>query len=109
VKLFTDNQNVSHILQVGSKALQRKTLLIFSLCVHQNISIEPEWVPQAENELADYISHIDGSLTHLCLSGLIRNGPHVLLTILPASLIPNFLDLIADFTTQVAEKNFLVP
>ena len=47
VKWFTDNQNVAHIIQVGSKTplLQKEALLVFTLCVTYNISIEPEWIP----------------------------------------------------------------
>ena len=60
VKWFTDNQNVARIIQVGSKTplLQKEALLVFSLCVTYNISIEPEWIPRDKNQLADYISHI---------------------------------------------------
>ena len=60
VKWFTDNQNVAHILQVGSKTplLQKEALCVFSLCVAHNVSIEPEWIPRSENQVADFISHI---------------------------------------------------
>jgi len=60
VRWFTDNQNVARILQVGSKThvLQKEALLVFSLCVAHNVAIEPEWTPRSENQLADFISHI---------------------------------------------------
>ena len=60
VKLFTDNQNVACILQVGSKTplLQKEALTVFSLSMSHNASIEPEWIPRNENQLADFISHI---------------------------------------------------
>ena len=60
VRWFTDNQNVARILQVGSRTplLQKEALLVFSLCVKHNVSIEPEWIPRSENQLADFISHI---------------------------------------------------
>ena len=60
VKWFTDNQNFAQIIQLGSKTLllQKEALLVFSLCVTYNISIEPEWIPRDKNQLADYISHI---------------------------------------------------
>ena len=60
VKWFTDNQNVARIIQVGSKTplLQKEALMVFTLCVTYNISIEPEWIPSEKNELADFISHI---------------------------------------------------
>ena len=31
---------------------------IFSLCVQYSVSVEPEWTPHTENQLADFISHI---------------------------------------------------
>ena len=60
VEWFTDNQNVARILQVGSKTplLQKEALCVFSLCVAHNVSIEPEWTPRSENQVADFISHI---------------------------------------------------
>jgi len=62
IRWFTDNQNVVYacILQVGSKTplLQKEALSVFSLSAAHNISIEPEWIPHGENQLADYISHI---------------------------------------------------
>ena len=45
-----------------------------------------------------------GSLIHLCLSGLTRNGVHALLTIFSASIMPNSLDVIANFSTQVLKQ-----
>ena len=60
VKWFTDNQNVARILQVGSKIplLQKEALAVFSLSMSHNVSIEPEWISHNENQLADFISHI---------------------------------------------------
>ena len=60
VRWFTDNQNVACILQVGSKTplLQKEALLVFSHCVTHNVSIDSEWIARSENQLADFISHI---------------------------------------------------
>ena len=55
IKWFTDNQNVVRIIMVGSRVDELQVLaLIFSVVVH-GISIEPEWVPREENQLADYL------------------------------------------------------
>ena len=47
VRWFTDDQNVARILQVGSKTplLQMEALLVFSLCMTHNVSIDSEWIP----------------------------------------------------------------
>ena len=60
VRWFTDNQNVSRILTVGSKKAQlhELALKIFSIAVQNNIRLEPEWVPRELNERADYLSRI---------------------------------------------------
>ena len=58
--MFGDNQNVVRIVQYGSKqwALQSEALSIFAICVKNNIRIKPEWIPRAENEMADYLSRV---------------------------------------------------
>jgi hypothetical protein len=60
VRWFTDNQNVAHILQVGSKKgeLHAIALKIFSLAVHYSIQLEPEWIPRELNEKADLLSRV---------------------------------------------------
>ena len=60
VKWFTDNQNVARIIDIGSPKLhlQEEARRIFHICVSHGISIEPEWVPRASNEQADYLSRI---------------------------------------------------
>ena len=60
VRWFTDNQNVSRILMVGSKKahLQDLALRVFSIAVQNNIKLEPEWIPRELNERADYLSRI---------------------------------------------------
>ena len=60
VKWFTDNQNVVHIIKVGSKIpeLQVLALSIFKTAFTNNICIEPEWLPREENQVADAFSRI---------------------------------------------------
>lgn len=60
VRWFTDNQNVVRIITVGSRIeeLQAQAMIIFKLALCHQISIEPEWIPREQNELADYISRI---------------------------------------------------
>ena len=55
---YTDNWNVSRILQVGSPKnhLQDLALEIFALRVEFDMKIIPCWLPRGENELADAIS-----------------------------------------------------
>jgi len=78
-----DNQNVSRIISTGSRKpqLQAETVAIYSASVTNNIRVEPEWNPRAENELADYLSCItdydDWSLDHdIFLSIDLKWGPH---------------------------------
>ena len=60
VRWFTDNQNVARILMVGSKKphLHALALKVFSLSIHNNIKLEPEWIPRSLNERADLLSRI---------------------------------------------------
>ena len=60
VRWFSDNQNVVHILEVGSHQphLQAELLKIVEVCMQHNIRMEPGWVPREENQLADYFSRI---------------------------------------------------
>ena len=60
VRWFTDNQNVARILMVGSKKphLHALALKVFSLSIHNNIKLEPEWIPRSLNERADLFSRI---------------------------------------------------
>eukprot|EP00731_Ephydatia_muelleri_P008531 Em0004g869a len=60
VRWFSDNQNVIRILQVGSRKpnLQEQALKVFETCIIHQIRLEPEWIPRAQNELADFISRI---------------------------------------------------
>ena len=60
VKWFTDNQNVVHIISVGSRVeeLQALALRIFEVMFNFNICIEPEWVPRESNVVADALSRV---------------------------------------------------
>ena len=60
VRWFTDNQNVVHILRVGSKKqhLQKVAMDVFTLSMSNHIHLEPEWIPRELNEKADYLSRI---------------------------------------------------
>ena len=53
-------KNVARIIDIGSPKLplQEEARRIFHICVSHGISIEPEWVPRASNEQADYLSRI---------------------------------------------------
>ena len=55
---YTDNWNVSRILEVGSSKndLQDLALNIFALCVQNDVKILPCWIPREENQEADEIS-----------------------------------------------------
>ena len=63
VKWFTDNQNVTRIVQSGSKKphLQDGAKAIYEVCFQNGIKLEMEWIPRFWNELADYISRIQDS------------------------------------------------
>jgi hypothetical protein len=58
VKWFTDNQNVTRIVQSGSKKphLQDGAMAIYEACFQNGIKLEMEWIPRSQNELADYVS-----------------------------------------------------
>ena len=58
VKGFTDSQTATKILEVRSKKLDlhRLAIKIFQFCAKHSIRLEVQWIPQTENEKADYIS-----------------------------------------------------
>ena len=60
VTIFSDNQNVVRIVYNGSSVghLQRISVDIFSFCMSNNVSFQAQWIPRAENQLADYLSRI---------------------------------------------------
>ena len=60
VKLFTDNQNVERISEVGSmkKDLQSLAIDIFHFCVQNCICLKVQWIPRELNTIADQYSRI---------------------------------------------------
>ena len=60
VTIFSDNHNVVRIVHNGSSVghLQRIAVDIFSFCMSNNVSFQAQWIPRAENQLADYLSRI---------------------------------------------------
>ena len=56
VKLYTDNQNVVHIVSVGSmkNELQNIAASIFKLCIDSNIILYVTWIPMSLNVTADF-------------------------------------------------------
>ena len=55
LKRLSDNQNVVRILTTGSRQpqLQALALNVFTVCMTNQIRLEPEWIPRSENEQAD--------------------------------------------------------
>ena len=60
IRWFTDNQKVVKILMYGSRKplLQAEALAVFHLCVTHHLTIEPEWIPRKDNQVADYLSRV---------------------------------------------------
>ena len=60
IRWFTDNQNVVRILMHGSRKplLQAEALAVFHLCVAHHLTIEPEWIPRKDKQVADYLSRV---------------------------------------------------
>ena len=60
MKWFTDNQNMTRIVQSGSKKphLQDGAMAIYEICFQNGIKLEMKWIPRSQNELADYLSRI---------------------------------------------------
>ena len=58
--MVSDNQNVVHILQAGSRKpdLQKEALAIFYAALSGQIRIKPEWIPRTQNEQADALNYI---------------------------------------------------
>ena len=75
-------------------------------------TIEPEWIPRAENEVVDYLSHIidydDWSLDHSIFMSLIISGGLIPSTDLPITTTHNYLDLTSNFGTQVQKQWMLL-
>ena len=60
VNWCSDNQNVVHILESGSRKgdLQDKAIAIFSISAEHSIRLEPVWVPRENKGYADYVSKL---------------------------------------------------
>ena len=60
VEIYTDNQNVVRICQVGSMKSDLQILAwnIYKMCMSNNSNIELEWLPREQNVSADYFSKI---------------------------------------------------
>jgi hypothetical protein len=58
IKWYTDNQNIVHILNKGSRKidLQQISIKIANVCTLHNIVLLPQCVPREENVKADKIS-----------------------------------------------------
>ena len=67
VKVFTDNENASRIVSVGSpkQHLQCLALDIFQLCLVNDIQIDAQWIPRDANARADLLSRFVAKMTGL--------------------------------------------
>ena len=91
-----DNQNVAHILIVGSKkpGLQAEALAFFSISLSHHLHIELEWIPRQHNETTDYLSRVlpttmIGASPMLPLGTWILSGALILLKGLPVTTTPS--------------------
>ena len=57
VKWFSDNQNVTRIVDAGSRKqhLRVGAMVIFEICLQYGIKLEMEWIPRSRNQLADCV------------------------------------------------------
>ena len=96
VRWFTDNQYVCRVIMCSNKKLilQAEALAIFSISVTDHIRIEPEWINQANNQLADYLSHIvdydDWYLDSSIFRYLEQMWDHTQLTVLQVVITPSY-------------------
>lgn len=59
VVVYSDNKNVSHVLEVGSKKENLRTgnsFGYFSVNKYNSITLHPKWIPRTENHEADLLS-----------------------------------------------------
>ena len=63
IRWFTDNRNVTIIVQKGSRniQLQEIALEIHQTCEHYGLCIDPVWIPREQNTKADELSRISDS------------------------------------------------
>ena len=103
VKWYTDNKGVATIVKSESNKvhLQKLAMEIFSLSKEHDIVIDMEWIPQSDNEVADYLSKIvdfdDWVLKILISIPLIPSGAHLLLIALLILSMLKFLGFIHCF------------
>lgn len=57
VKIFSDSQSACRIVQVGSRIPELQTIAvdIFNICFINDIMIETQWIPRADNRIADVL------------------------------------------------------
>ena len=58
VQWFSDNNNVSRIIEVGSSRphLHKLAIEIFDICISHDINLQSTWIPREENVIADTLS-----------------------------------------------------
>ena len=89
VKVFTDNENASRIVSVGSPKQHLQCLVpdILQLCLVNDIQIEAQWIPRDANVRADLLSRFvdkdDWSLNCEFLPSWIPDGARILSIDLP--------------------------
>ena len=62
IQWYTDNKNVVSLIHRGSMnpELQAVAEQIVDVCSANSISVNPVWVPREQNQLADYVSRLNG-------------------------------------------------
>ena len=57
---FSDNEAAVNNINYGSRKLELQSIAldIFSVCLHNNISLFPHWIPRDMNETADFVSKL---------------------------------------------------
>ena len=57
---FSDNQTAVNNINYGSRKLELQSIAldIFSVCLHNNISLFPHWIPRDMNKTADFVSKL---------------------------------------------------
>ena len=60
VRWFSDNQVAVNNTNYGSRKLELHSIAldIFSVCLHNNISLFPHWIPRDMNETANFVSKL---------------------------------------------------
>ena len=60
ISLYTDNSNVSRIIQNGSTKndLQTLAISIFNLTIQNNVTLKTHWIPREQNTTTDFLSKL---------------------------------------------------